>query len=234
VIDNKTILAVIPARGGSKGIKLKNLLQINNKSLIEYVSDVVKQCDFIDNAVVSTDHEHIRKDALRVGLDVPFFRPDSISGDCVSDVQVLQHAVPASEKYYKKTYDIILMLQPTSPLRKADHIRKCIDALLANGSDSCITVTQTDSKMHPLKQLCLDGSKLSYYDERGETIISRMMLDPVYHRNGVCYAFTRHCIMAKGKIVTEKSTAIVIDDFTVNIDTMNDVRCAELYLQGNS
>ena len=95
--EKKRILAVVPARGGSKGIKLKNLKKINGKSLIQIVSEVILKSKIFTNAVVSTDNNLIRKEALKFGLDVPFIRPKSLSGDFISDVEVLRHALKKSE-----------------------------------------------------------------------------------------------------------------------------------------
>ena len=230
--DGQSILAIVPAHGGSKGIKLKNLLKLDNRTLIEHTARTIKECDFIDLAIVSTDNELIKNEAIRCGLNVPFQRPAHISGDFVSDIQVLRHAVQECEDIFNRVFDIILMLQPTSPIRSRKQILSCIDRLIKNRLDSCITVTQTDSKAHPLKQLVINNDKILYYDSKGEFIIARQMLKPVYHRNGVCYAFTRECIFKKGKIITDNSSAIIIDEFSVNIDNMYDVKLAELYFGG--
>ncbi|MFC1666680.1 cytidylyltransferase domain-containing protein [Candidatus Omnitrophota bacterium] len=230
--DSRSILAVVPAHGGSKGIKLKNLLKLDNKTLIEHVANAIRECDFIDEAVVSTDHELIKEEAVRVGLKAPFRRPKDLLGDFISDIQVLRHAIKECGMIFNRTFDVILMLQPTSPIRSRKQILDCIDSLIANKLDSCFTVSKTDSKAHPLKQLRMKDNKISYYDPEGERIIARQMLGTVYHRNGVCYAFTRKCIMKKGKIITDNSSAIVIDEFTVNIDNMYDVRLAELHFKG--
>ena len=231
MIDGRSVLVVVPARGGSKGIKLKNLSRLNDKTLIEHTADIIKRCDFIDETVVSTDHELIKREALRTGLKAPFTRPEELSGDFISDMQVLKHALSESESAFKRIFDIILMLQPNSPVRQPRHILDCVNALIKNKLDSCFTVSETDSKAHPLKQLKIVNNKVSYYDPEGELIIARQMLKPVYHKNGVCYAFTRECIMEKGKVVTDNSSAVIIDEFTVNIDTMHDLKTAELFFK---
>ncbi len=228
----KSILAVVPARGGSKGIKLKNLLKLDGKTLVEHTAHSIKDCDFIDEAIVSTDHPLIKEEALKCGLKAPFVRPEELSADFVSDIQVLQHAVKESEAFFQKSFDIILMLQPTSPIRSREQILACVDSLIKDALDSCITVSQTDARFHPLKQLSISGKKIAYDDAKGEAIIARQALQPVYHRNGVCYAFTRECIMGKGKIITGNSGAVVMNGFTINIDTMSDVRLGELYFKG--
>ena len=152
MLKNKSILAVIPARGGSKGIKLKNIQKINGTPLISFIKPILNQLEYIDESVVSTDSLEIAKVAEKSGLSVPFLRPKYLSGDSISDLKVLRHALKKMEKINKITYDIILMLQPTSPLRKSSHINKTLNKLINGKYDSVMTVSETDSKEHPLKQ----------------------------------------------------------------------------------
>lgn len=229
---NRSILAVVPARGGSKGIKLKNLLKLGDKTLIGYTANAIKECEFIDEAVVSTDHKLIKEEAIRCGLKVPFMRPKYLSGDFISDIQVLQHAVKESEVIFNKYFGIILMLQPTSPVRSRAHILGCVDSLIQNKLDSCITVSETDSKAHPRTQLIIKDNKISYFLPQEKPVMARQMLEPTYHRNGVCYAFTYQCIMEKGKVITDNSSAVVITDFTIDIDNIHDAKLGELYFKG--
>jgi len=127
-MDN--ILIVVPARGGSKGIKLKNLKTIFGDSLIKITSKVIHQLPFEYTAIVSTDHPDIANEAKECNLEVPFIRPKSISGDFISDWDVLNHAILEMEKIKNKIFDIVIMLQPTSPLRSANDIEECLDKQL--------------------------------------------------------------------------------------------------------
>jgi len=152
LIKGKRILAVVPARGGSKGIPLKNIQPLAGKPLLSYTAEVVRQIPMIDRSVASTDHQEIANVAAEAGLDVPFFRPPEISGDRIGDWDVLFHALQELETRDGVKYDIILMLQPTCPLRKPSHVMMTIEKLVAEGFDSVWTVSETDSKHHPLKQ----------------------------------------------------------------------------------
>ena len=102
MIAGRSVLAVVPARGGSKGIPLKNLREVGGRSLVARVGDIVKQVPEIDRAVVSTDHAEIAKVAMAAGLDAPFMRPDSISGDRIGDYDVLWQALQATEAALNK------------------------------------------------------------------------------------------------------------------------------------
>lgn len=225
---NKRVLAIVPARGGSKGITLKNIREINGKSLIGYVSDRLKELDWIDFSMVSTDHDAIADESGKYGLTVPFMRPEELSGDRVADIPVLKHALLEIEKLNNTVYDIILMLQPTCPLRKADHITQTVDKLIDENRTAVWTVSETDSKAHPLKQFSLNANgDISYYDVAGKKIIARQQLEPLYHKNGACYAILRDTIVSHESLEGINPAAVIISDFLVNIDTEEDLQYAQ-------
>lgn len=226
--EKKKILAVVPARGGSKGIRLKNLKKINGKSLIQIVSEVILKSKIFTNAVVSTDNNLIRKEALKFGLDVPFIRPKSLSGDLISDVEVLRHALKKSESFYKVHYDYIMMLQPTSPLRTKKDLLKLASMMNKKKYDAIWTISETDLKFHPLKQLKINGSSLNYWDSKGKNIIARQQLNPVYHRNGVGYIISRECLVKKNSIKGVKTGFLLVKTPQISIDTLEDLKMAEM------
>ncbi len=231
MIQGQSVLAVVPARGGSKGIPLKNLRKIGGKSLVARVGEVVRSVPEIDRAVVSTDHLEIAQAAREAGLGAPFMRPEAISGDRIGDFDVLIHALEATEAADGRRYDIVVMLQPTSPLRTSADVSSTIRMLAEGGWDSVWTVSATDSKSHPLKQLTLDEEgRLGYYDRRGAEIIARQQLQPVYHRNGVAYAMTRSCLVEQRTIMGRKSGALVTAGEHVSIDTEADIALIEWLL----
>ena len=229
--QGKRVLAVVPARGGSKGVKLKNLRPVGGVPLVALAGRVAAQCEFIDRAVVSTDHEEIAQVAEGDGLGAPFRRPESLSGDRIGDWDVLTHALQAMEKRDGVTYDVVLMLQPTSPSRMPQHVRDCIAKLVSGGFDSVWTVSETDSKGHPLKQFVVqqDG-EMDYYDPAGAHIIARQQLKPVYHRNGICYAITRQCLVEQKSIKGARCGALVIKGHVINIDTEYDLALADFLI----
>ena len=231
MIGGRSVLAVVPARGGSKGIPLKNLREVGGRSLVARVGDVVREVPEVDRTVASTDHAGIAAAAKEAGIDVPFLRPEPISGDRIGDFDVLMHALKATEAIDKKTYDIVVMLQPTSPLRTPAQVSGTIHMLADGNWDSVWTVSPTDSKSHPLKQLTVasDGI-LGYYDSRGDRIVARQELSPVYHRNGIAYAITRDCLLNQGSIKGGRAGAFVVDGDHVSIDTEWDIQLVEWIL----
>ncbi len=227
---DRRVLAVVPARGGSKGIPLKNLRTIRGVPLVGLAGECARAVPEIDRAVVSTDHEGIASVAREYGIDAPFRRTEDLSGDRIGDVEVLAHALLATEADDGTRYDIVVMLQPTSPLRRPEHvaetIRKCVDESL----DAVWTVSETDSKSHPLKQLKIEDGRLSLYDPAGARIIARQQLDPVYHRNGVAYALTRDCLLGQKSLTGGKTGAVMIGGHHVSIDTEWDIALVEFIL----
>ena len=231
MVNHQYILAVIPARGGSKGISLKNLQKLRGKSLVAWAGDAVGKVAEIDHAVVSTDHEGIANAAESAGIGAPFRRPESLAGDRVGDLEVLTHALQAAEKLDGRKYNIVVMLQPTSPFRKPEQVSACIRMLVEGEWDAVWTVSPTDSKSHPLKQLSVsETGALDLCDAAGAQIIARQQLEPVYHRNGIAYAFTRECLLEQKTIRGKRTGALVIEELCVNIDTEWDLELAEFLL----
>jgi CMP-N,N'-diacetyllegionaminic acid synthase len=231
MLEKKTVLVVVPARGGSKGVKLKNIRTINGVPLVALVGHVVKELSYVDRAVVSTDHPEIAAIARGSGLDVPFMRPEHLSGDIVDDGSVLHHALVECEKIDNRRYDVVVMLQPTSPFRTPKHVTAAVEKLIKGRYDAVWTVSETDSKAHPLKQLVIRKDILDFYEPAGANIIARQQLTPVYHKNGVAYVMTRDCILNTKNIKGDRTSFVVIDEFMVNIDTEFDFKLAEFVLK---
>lgn len=230
MIQGKRVLAVIPARGGSKGIPLKNLKPVGGVPMVGLVGDVVARLPEIDRAVVSTDHEEIARVAKEHGLHVPFYRSEALSGDRIGDVDVLVQALEATEANDGTHYDLIVMLQPTSPLRRPEHIRAALVKCIEEDLDAVWTVSPSDSKAHPLKQLVYEDGQLGLYDQAGANIIARQQLSPLYYRNGVAYVLTRDCLLNQRSLMGKKTGAVVLDGHSVSIDTEWDIELVEFIL----
>jgi len=234
VYKNQRTLAVVPARGGSKGVHLKNLHPLCGKPLLAYTADVIHQLAYFDRAVVSTDHQQIAQVAREHNLSV-VYRPEELSGDRIGDWDVLDHALREAEREDGVLYDVVVMLQPTSPLRKAEHDRATIEKCVDGNWDAVWTVSPTDLKYHPLKALIIDeNGAMDLYDARGKQIIARQQLQPVYHRNGVAYALTRDCILNQKTIMGANWSAVVIEEPQISIDTLEDFAKVEKLMKSSS
>jgi CMP-N-acetylneuraminic acid synthetase len=235
MIAGKRILAVVPARGGSKGIRLKNLRPVLGVPMVARVGHIVGRLEIIDRAVVSTDHEEIARVAEGAGLAAPFRRPETLSGDRIGDLEVLTHALREMERIDGVGYDIVVMLQPTSPLRKPEDVTRTVEMLVQGSWDAVWTVSETDSKAHPLKQLTIGPGpdRLGYYDPAGKSVIARQQLKPVYHRNGIAYAITRDCLLGQKTIMGARTGGLPIDGPAVSIDTEWDIELCEFVMRRN-
>jgi len=231
MIGDLRILCIVPARGGSRGISLKNLRQVNGRSLVGRAIETVKACSEVDRIVVSTDHPEIVEESKRSGAEVPFLRPAHLSGDRVGDLEVLQHALFESENFFKEKYDIVLMVQPTSPLRIPQDIKDCIQKLIHEKRDAVWTLSETDLNFHPLKQFVLKDGLMTYYDPQGRQIVARQQLRPVYFCNSCCFAFSRRCFTELKTILPENSAAIVTERDIVDINNEKDLFQADQQLK---
>ena len=225
MIFKKKILAIVPARGGSKGLKLKNLRKIKNKTLVAITGNFIKKCEFIDHAVISTDNEKIANEGIKNGLHL-IKRPKNISGDKIPDVKVLLHVYKSLIKK-KKFFDVIVMLHPTSPLRKKDDLKKVIEFLLLKKFDSVWTISPTDTKYHPDKQLLLNKGKIKFFTEKGKSIVARQQLSKVYHRNSNVYAIDSKFLIKKKSLISNKTGGYIINSKQISIDTEEDIKIAE-------
>lgn len=227
--DRYRVLAVVPARGGSKGIVRKNLQEINYQSLIAITSTFIQTIDWIDRAIVSTDDEQILEEARRVGLEVPFVRPADLAQDNSRSIDMWAHALIESEKHFDTEFHLSILLEPTSPIRKAGDLESVMRKIVEGCFDSVFTVSASDSKAHPLKQLKIQNGRVYNYLSKGGEITARQQLESVYHRNGVAYVMTRDALLEKRPIVGDNSSVVVIREPTINIDTYEDLELARYY-----
>lgn len=228
MIEGLSILAVVPARGGSKGVPLKNIRPLWGRPLIAHTAELIGSLAEIDRAVVSTDHDEIASTAEAYGLGAPFRRPESLGGDRIGDLDVLLHALETMDRLDGCAYDVVLMLQPTCPQRTAAHVRSALCKLASGSWDAVWTVSPTDLKYHPLKALTVDGEGgMDFFDPRGAEIIARQQLVPTYYRNGAAYAIRSATLRGQLSIKGARAGAIVIPEPLVSIDTLDDFAALE-------
>lgn len=227
--EGRRVLAVVPARSGSKRIEDKNVQEIQGRSLIGWAGRTLEATESVDRAIISTDAKAYAEEGRRHGLDAPFLRPDELAADDAGDVPTMQHAVEAVEDHDGTTYDIILMVQPTSPNRRPEDLEACIEKLVATGADSVVTVSPVDKKFHPKKYIALDGDRIAFLHPDGATVRTQE-LEPLHWRNGVCYAMTRACLMEEDAIFTDDTRAHVVERPVANVDTPVELAWAEFLM----
>jgi CMP-N-acetylneuraminic acid synthetase len=235
VFKGSRVLAIIPARGGSKGVPKKNIVRVAGRPLISYTAELTHALPWLDSTVVSTDSQEIAEVAIMTpGVQI-VWRPEELSGDRIGDHPVLRHALLAQEEHTGERYDIVLMLQPTSPLRTAQDVEDCITKLHEGNWDAVWSVSETDLTYHPRKQLALSPEgTLGFLIPGGHAIVARQELESIFHRNGVCYAFARDFLVNSESTYSEaKTSAVVTPGAHISIDTPEDLIAVEkIILEG--
>ena len=235
MIDGLTILAVVPARGGSKSIPRKNLKMVGGVSLVGRAGRVAKALPFVDAALISTDDPEIAAEAKAHGLDAPFLRPLELSGDTATSVEMWRHAWRAAEQHYGRRFDLSVLLEPTSPLRRPQDVERTLRALIDAGAPAAATVSPTPAHYTPHKTLKINQKgEIEFYLEGGAKHSLRQGIPAYYHRNGLCYAVTRDHLVSHGCIIDRGAVAVVVDRHVVNIDDMFELELAEWLLERES
>ncbi len=226
------VLCVITARGGSKRVPGKNIRPLAKKPLIAWTIDAARACgDLLHAVVVSTDDEAIARVAHEAGAEVPFMRPPELSTDDAKSLPVVQHATTFIEKRDGVTFDWILLLQPTSPLRTAEDIK---DALrLAERAPYHSVVSVKPMPVHPIfaKKIDVDGLLQTFMLEEPEGLRRQDVSPPAYCRNGAIYLTRREVLMEQNSLYGKCIGALVMpEERSVDIDSPLDFALAEQQL----
>ena len=226
------ILAIIPVRGGSKGIPGKNIKLLGGKPLLAYTSELALQSKYLTEVIVSTEDEPIGEVAKSLGAQVPFMRPMALAQDDTPTIDVLIHAL---EWYKNQTifFDAVCLLQVTSPIRTLEFLDKAIEKFIISGCDSLVSVLKVPHEYNPhwTFEVNAEGN-LKIATGEAEIIPRRQELPTAYHRDGSIY-ITKTDVLLKEHSLYGKSTAFIDSDpdFYVNIDTMEDWEKAEAMIQ---
>ena len=228
---NKRFLAIIPARGGSKGIPNKNIMDICGKPLIAYSIEAGKKSKYIDEIIVSTDSEEIKVIAAKYGAVVPFLRPKQLSNDSAKSIDLVLHAI----EFYKNInigFDYIVLLQPTSPLRNFAHVDEAIEKLMESNGTSLVSVRETDE--NPVLMRTIENEKLKEVISFEGPNLRRQDLPRFYIFNGALYINSNDMLITKKRFIDEDTVPYVMNkESSVDIDTMLDAKLVELIIKEN-
>lgn len=226
------ILAIIPARGGSKGIPGKNIKLLNGKPLLAYTSEIALQSKYLTEVIVSSEDDEILETAKRLEIKVPFVRPMELAQDNTPTIDVIIHALQWYENQ-NVVFDAVCLLQATSPFRTVEFLNNAIEKFIEADADSLVSVQRVPHEYNPhwTFEVDLDGNlKIA----TGETqIISRRQdLPKAYHRDGSVY-ITKTNILLKEHSLYGKKVAFIESDpnLYVNIDTIQDWEKAEKMIE---
>tara|TARA_B100000886_G_scaffold274459_1_gene198401 strand:+ start:2100 stop:2804 length:705 start_codon:yes stop_codon:yes gene_type:complete len=232
-MKKKKILAVIPARGNSKGIRKKNLAILKDKPLIYYTINEAKKTNLITDLIVSTEDVKIAKISNKYKCSTPFLRPKKLSKDDTKTFPVVLHALKFMENQNKKKYDLILLLQPTSPLRKKKDIEKSINILVKNYKryDSLVSLVSVGAH-HPFRMKVIKKNFVKNFIDQGfEDMRPRQKLPKIFIRNGAIYLIKRNSFLKNKSLVGKKVYPYLMNDKnSINIDDKIGLKLANTLL----
>jgi len=234
MIKGKTVVAVIPARAGSKGLPGKNIRKLLGKPLISYTIEAALRSKFIDRTIVSTDGKKIADVARKYGAEVPFLRPAYLATDTAHTPPVIEHAVSYLEDREGYKVDVVVTLQPTSPLRRANHIDLGIKKFLKVGADSLASVKEA---FPPWWLFRPKGDRVVPFIEFKKGVnalnLERQQLPRVYQANGALYVTKRDYLKRANSLVNPKSCAHLLmdEESSLDVDTPLDFKVIEQVLK---
>jgi len=225
------VLAVIPARGGSKGIPGKNMKRLGGLTLVGRATRLAVSLPWIDQVVVSTDDPEIAAEVARQGGEAPFLRPEALANDTAPSDDMWRHAWTAAEDHYGRRFDISILLEPTSPLRQSADLVATVEALFSGEFHGAATVSPTPAHYAPQKTLTVNDGRIGFLVEEGARTARRQDVPLLYHRNGICYAMRRAPFLDGAPILDDNCAAVIVERPVANIDDPFELELAEWLLQ---
>ena len=220
-------LAIIPARGGSKGVKRKNLRRIGGLSLLQRAIDGARKSGMIDHVLVSTDDQGIQEEAARAGAEVPFLRPAPLADDQAASADVVAHAIEQFERLSGETAHTIVLLEPTSPFRNAENIRR---ALLKFAEGTCRSVVSVCPLERKPENIFVKGPTLEpYIKQPHERFARRQDMHHLCRLNSAVYVVSRDAFMQERRFLLDPIGYVEMTPLeSINIDEELDLEFAEL------
>jgi len=233
MINDKKVLAIIPARGGSKSLPGKNIKELCGKPLIAWSIEVALSCSKIDRVIISTDDKNIAEVAKKCGAEVPFIRPHELASDTASTIEVVFHAIDWLKKHQDYKAGYILLLQPTSPLRTSKDIKCAIQTLKHKKARSVVTVCEAD---HPLWSNILPEDNNMKDFIRPQILNKRRQdLPRFYGLNGAIYlAETDYLRECNGFLGQDTFAYEMPKERSIDIDTDIDFKLACLLMENQN
>lgn len=210
------ILGIIPARSGSKGILCKNIQKLNNKPLLAYSIVAAKKSKLVNRVIVSTDDQKIASIAKNFGAEVPFLRPKNLASDKTQQIDVIKHVLKKLDKQENYVPDIVINLQPTSPLRTSNMIDKSIILLRKTNATSVLAVKKI--KTHPYRAFWLPKKYLKPFRKDFLKFYQRQMFPPCYYPTGAIYTFWYSNLKKYNNIYGPRILPLKSNKPEVNID----------------
>jgi len=228
MFGKQKILALIPARGGSKGIKDKNIILLAGKSLIAYSIEAAKNSKYIDSIVVTTDSKKIAEVAKQCGARVPFLRPAELGADTSKTIDAVLHAIKTL-KSMDENYNTLVLLQPTQPLRTTYDIDKAIELYYENGENGLVSISPVDDSPLLIRSIDADGKLVNLLSQN--STCRRQDMPNYYKVNGCIYINKIDELDKNTSFNDNKVPFIMTKEHSVDIDEISDLWMAEYYLK---
>lgn len=229
-----TVLGLIPARGGSKGIPLKNIYPLNNKPLLAYTCEAALQCKHLQRTVLSTDSEEIAEIGTRYKVEVPFLRPKQYAKDDTPSIDVVLHALDWLEENDSWLPDVVVLLQPTSPLRTSEHIDQALQLFHEKQAETVVSVVQVPHQFSPYNIQKIQNGLLQDFweDDVSFERYRRQELPELYARNGPAVLITKRSVLQeRHSFYGDRVVPYLMDEkYSIDIDEMSDLQLAEYML----
>lgn len=224
---NPKILAIIPARGGSKGVPRKNIRSLAGKPLIAWSIEEAKKSKYISKVILTSEDDEIIEIAKQYGCDVPFKRPVELAQDETSSMDTIVHAITAIGS---DLHDYIVLLQPTSPLRTVQDIDGCIEMVLSQYADFCVSVTEPSKSPYWMYKVSEDGVMQPVVEQK-EIATRRQDIPTVYSLNGAVYVAKVEKLLQEKSFLTPNTKAYIMpQERSFDIDTELDFIICEQIL----
>lgn len=225
------ILGLVPARGGSKGIPGKNLRVVCGRSLVARAVESGLESRLVSRVLLSTDSEAIAGEGRKAGAEVPFMRPEELAKDDTPSLAVVTHALEWLERSEGRLPDILVLLQPTAPLRRGGHVDEALELLISSGARSVVSVARVPGHHHPAWQFSIRDGALYPFLEGTKVAPRRQDLPPTYTRNGAVYAAYVKTWLEGGFVYGPGCVPYVMEpEDSVNVDGPEDLALAEFFL----
>ena len=225
-------LGLIPARGGSKGIKKKNIKNLLGKPLISYTIEIALACSLLDKVIVSTDDPEIAEISKEWGAEVPFQRPADLAKDNTPMMPVMQHAIESVETIYKEKVNILILLDPTSPLRKVEDIEQAL--FIFNKDKTCQAVASGCAAHHNpyFNMVRLKDDSAQILIPSDKDIGCRQDCPPVFDLDTTVWMYSREAIMDIGKRIPLRTRLYMVpEERSIHIDTELDFKIVEFLMR---
>jgi CMP-N,N'-diacetyllegionaminic acid synthase len=226
------VLGLIPARGGSKAIPHKNIVSVAGRPLLSYTCEAALESRMLSRVLLSTDDASIQEIGLSCGVEAPFLRPSEFARDVSPMLDVIVHALGWLQNEHHYQPEIVVLLQPTSPLRRAEHIDGAIQLLLADDADTVVSVVEVPHQFNPVSLMKLDGPDLKPFMD-GSQILRRQDKPAVFARNGPAILAIKRSVIESGRLYGEHVRPFLMSVAdSLDVDEKTDLTLAEFWLAG--